>query len=97
MLKQVMEMKGRIEGMRDSLAGEQVEGTGGGMVKVVINGKFEVLSVMIDPSLIKEGEVEIIQSLVQAAMNDAVHNVQDMVKEKMRDVTGGIEIPGITC
>lgn len=96
MLKQVMDIKSRIEGIRDALGEEQVEGTAGGVVKVVMNGKFEVLSVRIDPSIVNDG-VEAIEGLVQAAMNNGVQNVQALVKEKMREATGGIEIPGITC
>ena len=97
LMKQAMAMKGKIEELKESLGDEQVEAAvGGGMVAVVMNGRFEVLSVKIDPDIIDKEDPEMLETMVQAAMNEGVHKAQQMLKEKMGDLTGGIDIPGLT-
>jgi nucleoid-associated protein EbfC len=97
MLKQAMEMKGRIEEIKESLAEEQIEASaGGGMVSVLINGKLEVLSVKIDPEVVNADDVEMLETLVQAAFNEASGKMREVVKEKMQEVAGGLDIPGLT-
>jgi len=97
MLKQAMEMKGRIEELKERLAEETVEASaGGGMVTMIFSGKFEVLEVMIDPSVISADDPEMLQTLVQACINDGIHKVQQLMKDRMAEVTGGLNIPGIT-
>ena len=97
MMKQAMEMKGRIQEIKETLGNEQVEATaGGGMVTVVMNGKMQLLSVKIDPEIVDKEETAMLETLVQAACNEAVEKVQDLLKEKMAEVTGGIDIPGLT-
>ncbi len=97
MLKQAMEVKGRIEELKDSLAEVTVDASaGGGMVTVVMNGRFEIVSLTIDPEVIDKDEVEMLETLVRAAVNEAVRKAQDLVKEKMQELTGGIDIPGLT-
>lgn len=96
-MKQVSEMKGKIEEIKDQLAEEVVEASaGGGMVALVMNGKMEVLSVSIDPEVINREEPEMLETLVRAAMNEAVTKARDRVQERMREVTGGLNIPGLT-
>ncbi|MBI2421214.1 MAG: YbaB/EbfC family nucleoid-associated protein [Candidatus Hydrogenedentes bacterium] len=96
-LKQAMEMKDRIESIKESLGNERVEASAGGaMVTVLLNGKMEVLSVKIDPEIINAAEPEVLETLVQAAFNDAIGKAQDLVKGKMTEMTGGFEIPGLT-
>ena len=97
MLKQAMEMKGRVEEVKESLGNERVEAqAGGGMVTVVMNGRFEIVSIAIEPEVIDPNDREMLETLVLAAMNDATRRVQDMVKAKMTEITGGINIPGLT-
>lgn len=97
MLKQAMEMKGKIEELKEHLADERVEAaSGGGMVKVVINGKFEVQSIKIEPEIVDSNDAEMLETLVLAAVNEGIRQVQELVKSKMTELTGGIEIPGIT-
>jgi DNA-binding YbaB/EbfC family protein len=97
MLKQAMEMKGRIEELKDRLAEETVESSAaGGMVTMIFSGKFEVLEVTIDPSVISAEDPEMLQTLVQACINDGIQKVQQLMKDRMAEVTGGINIPGIT-
>lgn len=96
-LKQAMEVKSKVEALKESLGNERIEAaSGGGMVAVVMNGRFEVESVHIDPEVIDKEEPEMLQTLVRAAMNDAVRKVQELVKAKMTEVTGGIDLPGLT-
>lgn len=96
-LKQAMEVKSKVEALKESLGDERIEAAaGGGMVAVVMNGRFEVESVQIDPEVIDKTDPEMLQTLVRAAMNDAVRKVQELVKAKMTEVTGGIDLPGLT-
>ena len=97
MMKQAMQMKAKAEEMKEKLADETVEASsGGGMVTVVMNGKFEVMSVTIDPEVIDRDEPEMLQTLVQAAVNEGVTKVQELVQDKMKELTGGLNIPGLT-
>lgn len=97
MVKQAMEMKSKMEEMKEQLGDERIEASaGGGMVKVVMTGKMEVVSLKIDPEIINPDDPEVLETLVQAAVNEGVHRAQEMVKEKMTEMTGGIDIPGLT-
>ena len=97
MLKQAMEMKGKIEELKERLGDEHVEAAaGGGMVKVVMNGRFELQSLKIDPEVVDTDDIEMLETLVTAAINEGIRQVQDLVKAKMTELTGGIDIPGIT-
>lgn len=97
MVKQAMEMKGRIEEVKESLGNERVEAqAGGGMVTVVMNGRFEVVSVSIEQEVVNPNEREMLETLVMAATNEATRRVQEVVKAKMTEITGGINIPGLT-
>lgn len=95
-LKQAMEMKGRIEELKSQLGEYRIETeVGGGMVAIVMNGNMEALSIKIDPELINAEDPEMLESMVCAAVNAGVSKVQEMVKAKMTDLTGGVEIPGM--
>jgi DNA-binding YbaB/EbfC family protein len=97
MLKQAMEMKGKIEELKERLADERVEAAaGGGMVRVVMNGKFEIQSMSIEPEVVDANDVELLETLVISATNEGIRQVQELVKSKMTELTGGIEIPGLT-
>jgi len=97
MVKQALTMKGRIEELKEQLAHETVEASaGGGMVNIAMNGRMEVLSVSIDPDVIDNQEREVLETLVRAAVNEAVRKTQERVKEKMREITGGLDIPGLS-
>lgn len=90
-----MNMKSKIEELKETLGQETVTATaGGGMVTAVINGKFEVLSIKIEPDVLEEG-VEAVETLTRAAINEGVRQVQELVQAKMRELTGGMEIPGL--
>ncbi len=94
-MKQAQELQERLSQVQDTVARRTVEASaGGGMVRVVVNGKHELLSLTIDPSVLKE-DVELIQDLVLAAVNEGVRSAQKMVAEEMTKATGGLKIPGL--
>lgn len=96
LMKKVMDMKGRMEEIKESLGNERVEGaSGGGMVKVTMTGKMEVLSVTFEQELINPDEPELLATLTKAAFNDALAKAHALVKDRMREVAGGLDIPGL--
>ena len=68
---------------------------GGGAVKAVVNGSQEVVSITIDPSAVDPDDVEMLQDLITAAVNDGLNQVRDIAAEKMARVTGGLRLPGL--
>lgn len=97
MMKQAMDMKNKMEEMKESLGAETVEASaGGGMVKVVVNGKCKVESITIDPEIVNREEAEMLETLIRAAINEGVDRVQEMIRAKMTELTSGIDIPGLT-
>ena len=96
-LRQALDVKNKLDELKDVLANERVEASsGGGMVKVVMTGKFEIESLKIDPEIINKDEPGMLETLVSAAINEAVRRTQDLVKTKMAELTGGMDIPGLT-
>ncbi len=94
MMKQVQSMQARMEEMQVKLEQSTVTGqSGGGMVKVTLNGKSAMTSIVIDPSLLKAEEKEIVEDLLIAAHNDARAKVEAMTAEEMKSVTGGLPLP----
>jgi len=65
------------------------------MVNVVMNGKQEVLSIQIDPEVVNREEIEMLQDLIAAAMNEAIRKSHEMMTEEMKKITGGLAIPGL--
>lgn len=94
MMKQAQDIQGRMQKMQEELAALAFEGqSGAGMVKVTLNGKGEMNSVRIDPSLLKPGEAEMLEDLILAAHQDARAKVEAGLQEKMQEVTGGLQLP----
>src|SRR4029079_13919760 len=93
MAQQMQQEMARIEGeLRDA----QVDGSaGGGVVKAVVTGKQELVSIAIDPSTVDPSDVEMLQDLIVAAVNDALTASRRLAEEKMSAVTGGLRIPGL--
>jgi DNA-binding YbaB/EbfC family protein len=92
-LKQAQRMQEELQKAQERLAQEEVTGeSGGGMVQVIMNGAHEVKRVMIDPSLISDDK-EMLEDLIAAATNDAVHRVADKMKENMAGLTSGLPLP----
>ena len=96
MMKQVQQMQAKMEQMQAELEKTEVEATaGGGMVKVVANGKHDILSITIDPEVVDKDDVEMLQDLIVAAVNQAHQKVQELQAEQMSNITGGLKIPGL--
>ncbi len=95
-MKQAQKIQEKIAEVQKDLINRRVEASsGGGMVTVVANGKQEVLSVKIDPSVVNQQDVEMLEDLVTAAVNEALRKSQELIQEEMSKVTGGIKIPGL--
>lgn len=94
MLKQAQTMQSKMTEMQDKLAAVEVTGaSGGGMVKVTLNGKNEMRSVKIDPSLIDPADAGMLEDLIVAAFNDAKGKVDSYMAEEMAKITGGLQLP----
>ena len=95
-MKQAQKLQSKMVKLQEELADEIVEASsGGGMVKVVANGKQQVVSINIEKEVIDPEDVDMLQDLVIAAVNDALTKSQEMVSEKMGKLTGGLNIPGL--
>jgi nucleoid-associated protein EbfC len=94
MMKQAQELQGRMQQMQEELAALEVSGqSGAGMVMITLNGKGEMRSVKIDPSLLKPDDVEMVEDLVLAAFTDAKGKVEAEMQKRMQDVAGGLPLP----
>ncbi len=89
-------MQKKMEEAQEKAAQEEVCGTsGGGMVSVTLNGKFEMKKIMLDKSLINADETDILEDLIMAAYNDAKTKVESNLNNAISSATGGINIPGL--
>jgi DNA-binding YbaB/EbfC family protein len=94
MMKQAQELQGRMQKMQEDLGHLEVEGqSGGGLVRLTLNGKLEAKSLKIDPSLIKPEEAEMLEDLIVAAYQDAKGKAEAAVQAKVQELTGGIALP----
>jgi len=97
MLKQAQEMQARLAKLQEELAGRTVEASsGGGMVSVVANGRQEVLSIKIEKEVVSPEEVDLLQDLVRAAVNEALSRSREMMAAEMAKITGGMNLPGLS-
>lgn len=96
MMKQVQEMQKKMLETQEELKNKTVEATaGGGVVKVVANGHNQILSIDIKPEAVDPEDVEMLQDLMVAAVNEALRKAQEMMASEMGKVTGGMNIPGL--
>jgi nucleoid-associated protein EbfC len=94
MMKQVGQMQARMQQVQEELSAAEMDGqSGAGLVKVTMSGKGDVKRISIDPSLMKDGEQEILEDLILAACQDAKSKVESYMQSKMAEVTGGLQIP----
>ena len=94
MMKQAKQLQEKMQAVQEEIAAMSVDGAaGGGLVAVTTNGKGDVKSVRIDPSLLKPEEVEILEDLIVAALSDARGKAEALVAEKMQAMTGGLNLP----
>ena len=95
-MKQAQKMQAEMARVQEELKDERVEASvGGGMVKVVMTGDMSVESVTIDPEAVDPDDVAMLQDMVTAAVNEAVRMAQDVSEQKMSQVTGGMNMPGL--
>ena len=93
MMKQAQQMQERLQ---KQMAELRIEATaGGGMVTVVVNGAKQLQSITIDPEVVSKEEVEMLQDLILAAVNDAHRKADEAMSEKMGGMMGGLKIPGL--
>jgi hypothetical protein len=96
--KQAQALQEQLGRVQEEAASKTVEAAaGGGMVTAVVNGRLQIVSLRIDPEVMRAGDIEMLQDLVIAAVNQAVRNAQEMMAEEMKKLTGGISIPGLTA
>lgn len=94
--QQVMQLQEQMLEAQEALKEEHVTATaGGGVVTVVANGHQEILSIAIDPEVVDPEEVEILQDMVLAAVNEALERSRELASERMGALTGGLSIPGL--
>ncbi len=96
MMKQAQQLQAKMAKMQEEMAEKTIEASsGGGMVKVVANGKQEVVSIHIEKEVVDPEDVEMLQDLILAAVNEALVQSQKMVSDEMSKLTGGMKIPGL--
>jgi len=96
LLKQAQKFQAKMAELQEELNQRTVEASaGGGMVTAVANGKQEVLSITIDREVVDPDDVEMLQDLILAAVNDALNRAKDMTNEEMGKLTKGMNIPGL--
>lgn len=96
MLKQVKMMQKKMEAVQEQVALETVEASaGGGMVTATVSGDLQVKSIVIDPEAVDPDDVEMLQDMIVAAVNQGIEDAQAMASKRMGAVTGGLNIPGL--
>jgi len=94
LMKQAAQMQERVKKLQEEAGNKTVEASsGGGMVTVTANGRQEVLSIRIDRSVVDPADVEMLQDLVTAAVNEALRKSQELMKEEMGRLTAGMGLP----
>jgi len=96
MMKQAQKMQARMGEMQEQLKEETVDASaGGGVVRVVLSGDIRVKEIHIDPAAVDPDDVELLQDMVAAAMNEAIRAAQELSAARMAEITGGMNIPGM--
>lgn len=95
-MKQAKKMQEKIGRMQQELEGRTVEAqAGGGMVSVLVNGKFEIVSLKIEKDVVNPEDIDMLQDLITAAVNEGIRKAQEMASQEMAKITGGLGIPGL--
>lgn len=96
-MQQAKIMQEKMAKIQEDLAKKTITGSaGGGMVLVNVNGQGDVLSITIEKAVINPEEIEMLQDLIVAATNDAIRKVKELSKQELGQLTGGLNIPGLT-
>ena len=96
MMKQVQKMQARMLELQEELNAKEIEGSaGGGMVKAIVTGKGDLKAVKIDPQVVKDGDIEMLEDLIVAAVTQAQESAAKLNQDTMSELTGGMNIPGL--
>jgi hypothetical protein len=96
LLKQAQKMQAQVMKAQEDLQKQEIEGSaGGGMVKVVLNGSNQLVSIKINPEVVDPKEVEMLEDLIVAAHTNAMEKVKEMSESTFGSITGGLNIPGL--
>ena len=97
MMRQAQQLQKQMAKLQEEIENSKIENSvGGGVVKVFVTGKMIVESIEIDPEVVDAEDVEMLQDLVQTAINGAIEKAQELASTKMGALTGGLNIPGLT-
>ena len=96
-LQQAQQMQQKMKAIQEDLAKKSITGSaGGGMVNVTVNGQGDVLAVQIEKALLTPDDAQMLQDLIVAATNDAVRKAKELSKRELAQLTGGMNLPGLT-
>jgi DNA-binding YbaB/EbfC family protein len=96
MIKQAQKMQSQVMKAQEELQKKEVEGSaGGGMVKVVLNGGYQLVSIKINPEVVDPKETEMLEDLIQAAHANAIEKLKELSDSTFGSITGGMNIPGL--
>lgn len=96
LMKQAQKLQARMAEIQEELGRRTVTAqAGGGMVEATVNGRQELVSMRIDPEVANPDDIEMLQDLVTAAINEALNRSREMVAQEMSKLTGGLQIPGL--
>jgi DNA-binding YbaB/EbfC family protein len=96
LFKQAQDLQERLQRVQAEAGERTVEASaGGGMVRATVNGRLEVLRLQIEPGALEGGDIEMLQDLVIAAVNQALRNAQQQMADEMSKLTGGLKLPGL--
>jgi nucleoid-associated protein EbfC len=97
LMKQAQQMQQKMMKLQEEIAQKTLDASvGGGMVTVTVNGKSEVLRIKIEPQVVDPNDVEMLEDLIVAGVNEALRKAQEMIAEEMNKLTGGLKIPGLS-
>jgi len=95
-MKQAKKMQEKMGRLQQELETRTIEAqSGGGMVRVLVNGKYEVVSLKIEKDVVNPEDIEMLQDLIVAAVNEGIRKSQEMAQSEMAKITGGLAIPGL--
>ena len=96
LMKQAKKMQEQIGQLQQELEAKTIEAqAGGGMVRVVVDGKFKIVSIKIEKEVVNPEDIEMLQDLISAAVNEGIRKAQEMASAEMAKITGGLGIPGM--
>ena len=96
MMKQARQVQEKMATIQEELAGKMITGNaGGGMVTATVNGKGELIGLVIEPEIVRPEEVQMLQDLIVAAVNDGARKASELGKSEMAKLTGGLNLPGM--